>query len=111
MDSRYKTILANGQTSMLGPTDETERETDERKMSGKEPKFLAQAQVVLIAFLSFSKVFSPFSFFFSFFFFPTEKERERERERDEKRKRSTVTEKNLKRESGVLRESERDSGY
>ena len=41
-------------------------------MSGKAPMFLAQAQVVLIAFLSFE------SFFFLSFFFDLNRERKKE---------------------------------
>ena len=64
---------------------EWERDRDGREvgMSGKAPMFLAQAQVVLIAFLSFESFF----FFLSFLTW-TEKERKKKK-KDEKRKRSS----------------------
>ena len=84
---------------------EWERDRDGREvgMSGKAPMFLAQAQVVLIAFLSFESFF----FFLSFLTW-TEKERKKKKKRwKEKEKQWQKSTK--KRESGVLRE--RVSGY
>ena len=84
---------------------EWERDRDGREvgMSGKAPMFLAQAQVVLIAFLSFE------SFFFLSFFFDLNRERKKEEKKRWKEKEKQWQKSTKKRESGVLRE--RVSGY